>query len=125
MAPEKVIVNAFGNSQSNQDKSYLFEEKTSTEGEKLYVARLDGIEIPQGYAFYEPMSVKEANQISHKLYEISLKYTISFIGLKDDDSTIKIFISPLAHPNDGNYYEELPKISMQDWLKKQTPNAFN
>jgi hypothetical protein len=87
--------------------SASFIETTSTTGEKIFYARIEGITIPKGYQPTFPLTPKESKQYYQNRYACAVKINIILIGSKEGAGEYTIFFCPLANRQEGSFSRTL------------------
>lgn len=95
-----------------------FVETVATTGEKIFYAKIEDIYIPKGFQPSYPMSAKEGKRYGEISYDCAIKFNISFIGGNDGGGEVAIFFSPIENRQDGSYYCNLTKGTLEEWMKK-------
>ncbi|MGB4776224.1 MAG: hypothetical protein WBP45_13700 [Daejeonella sp.] len=115
LIPEVVKVSLFG---SENPYPQQFIKTVSTEGEKIFYAKLEGFNIPEGYKPSYPMSPKESKRYGMIQYECGVNFNITFIGGKEGIGEFTVFFSPLVNRQDGGDCSTLLKGKFEDLRKK-------
>lgn len=98
--------------------SAQFIETVSTEGERIFYARLEDFFIPKGYKPEYPMTPKESKRYGIIQYECEVNFNITFIGGKEGTGEFTVFFSPLVNRQEGGDYSTSMKGTLEDWKKK-------
>lgn len=101
----------------NEHKA-TFEETVSTTGEKIFYARIEDIYIPKGFQPNYQMSAKEVKRYGKISYDCAIRFNIGFIGANEGGGEVAIFFSPIENRQDGTYYSNLTKGTLEEWAKK-------
>jgi hypothetical protein len=119
LIPEIVQTNYIRQQLDKQNEfKATFVETVSTTGEKIFYARIDDIFIHKGFQPIYPMSPKEGKRYGEISYDCAIKFIISFIGGNDEGGDVAIFFSPIENRQDGSYYSNLTKGTLEEWMKK-------
>ncbi len=98
------------NSELQNEFIVPFIETISTKGEKIFYARLKEFYIPKGFNPTFPMTTKEAKLYGSVWYDSAIKFSISFLGVKEGTGEFNIWFSPLANRPDGSHCIQLKKL---------------
>jgi hypothetical protein len=115
LIPELVKVSLFRNENSH---SAQFIETVSTEGEKIFYAKLEDYNIPKGYNPNHPLTPKESKRYGMIQYERGLNFNIIFVGGKEGIGEFTVYFSPLVNRQEGGDYSTSMKCTLEDWTKK-------
>ena len=115
LIPELVKVGLF---KYENTFSTQFIETVSTEGEKIFYAKLEDFIIPEGYKPNYPMTPKESKRYGMIQYEREVNFNLTFIGGKEGTGEFTVYFSPLVNRQDGGDYSTSMKGTLEDWTKK-------
>lgn len=115
LIPELVKVGLFRNENIS---SVQFIEAVSTEGEKIFYAKLEDFIIPEGYKPNYPMTPKESKRYGMIKYEREVNFSITFLGSKEGTGEFTVYFSPLVNRQEGGDYSTSMKGTLEDWKKK-------
>jgi|GEM_PF-1566144 len=119
LVPDSIQANYIKSPPDKQNEfKATFVETVATTGEKIFYARVEEIYIPEGFKPSYPMSPKEGKRYGEIAYDCAIKFYINFIGGKEGSGDFAIFFSPLVNRQEGSYYANMSKGTLEEWMEK-------